>query len=62
MTEDRHETHEGWDLSGEPATHQGQREACWDPACELTENHFALNDILDIEAGLQEVLDRAKEA
>lgn len=28
------ETHDGFDIAGEPAVHRGPREKCWDPACE----------------------------
>lgn len=28
------ETHPGFDIAGEPSTHQGPRARCWDAACE----------------------------
>ncbi|SFT31851.1 DUF4406 domain-containing protein [Streptomyces sp. ok210] len=28
------ETHDGYDIAGEPAIHSGPRKKCWDPACE----------------------------
>lgn len=57
---DQEQTHQGWNVAGEPALHQGARESCWDPACERTENHFALDDIIDLGNRFADVLGGSK--
>ncbi|MEU4967842.1 hypothetical protein [Streptomyces smyrnaeus] len=27
------ETHQGWDIAGDPVQHTGSLDSCWDPAC-----------------------------
>lgn len=54
---EQQQTHQGWDIAGAPASHQGPRESCWDPACERTENYFALDCIIDLESRFADLLD-----
>ncbi|MGW3825742.1 hypothetical protein ACWEAF_26400 [Streptomyces sp. NPDC005071] len=34
-TTDGEQTHQGYDVAGDPAVHRGPREKCWDVACEV---------------------------